>query len=210
MKVNYFFLNKYENILSLSACIVLSYWFVSFSFATQELHANMKISGITKNFLNLDWDVSDTQWHSFITSLHLLLPVSIVFLVVSKHIKTHMAKSQTLHRVFNIACGGGMYLYLFRGGFIFWLFFTIVNYALVSILYKSKLFPFILWGFNVFLLFSNELNQGYDIVNFFHCESLQFLQDSRKDSMVQWNVVYNMSMLRIISFGMDKVITYVL
>lgn len=98
-----------------------------------------------------------------------------------------------------------MCIYLFRGGFIFWLFFTLVSYTIVSNLHKSKLFPFILWGFSVILLLLNELNQEYDIVNFFHWESLKFLQDSRKDATFQWNVVYNMSIFRIISFGMDKV-----
>lgn len=97
-----------------------------------------------------------------------------------------------------------MYLYLFRGGFLFWLFFTLVNFTIVATLYKSKAFPFILWGFNIFLLFSNELNHGYDLVKFFHCESLQFIQDTRNNATLQWNVIYNMSMLRIISFGMDK------
>jgi len=58
-KVNYFFLNKYENIVVLAACALLSYWLVSFSFTTQELHAKMKIDGVTTNSLGLNWDVSD-------------------------------------------------------------------------------------------------------------------------------------------------------
>ena len=101
----------------------------------------------------------------------MLLPVSIAFLLISKLIKT-VAKSSTLIRVFNIVFGASMYLYLFRGGFLFWLFFTLINFTIVSTLYKSKVFPFLLWGFNIFLLFSNELNHGYDLVKFFHCDAL--------------------------------------
>jgi len=52
-------LNKYENIVVLAACALLSYWLVSFSFTTQELHAKMGIDGVTKNSLGLNWDVSD-------------------------------------------------------------------------------------------------------------------------------------------------------
>lgn len=150
---------------------MLSYWFVSFSFTTQELHAKYKIDGVTTNALGLNWDVSDSQWHSFITNLDLLFPASVGFLLVSNLIKAKL-KSEMILKAFNILMGTFMYLYLFRGGITFWLFFTLVNFTIVSTLYKSKMFPFILWGFNLFLLFSNELNHGYNLVKFFHCEGL--------------------------------------
>ena len=164
-------MNRYENWLSLGGCALLSYWFVSFSFTTQELHAKFTIDGVSKNALGLSWDVSDSQWHSFITNLDLLFPASVGFLLVSNLIKTKL-KNEMILKAFNILMGAFMYIYLFRGGITFWLFFTLVNFTIVSTLYKSKAFPFILWGFNLFLLFSNELNHGYNLVKFFHCEGL--------------------------------------
>lgn len=163
-------LNKWENMIAVGGCTVLGYLLVSFSFTTMEIHKKTPIDGVTKNSFGLNWDTSDIQWHSYITNLHLLFPCSLMFLAISKLIKT--TKSQILIRIFNISMGAGMFLYLFRGGFIFWAFLTFINYLIILTLYRSKLFPFVLWGFNIFLLFSNELNRGYNLVRFFHCESL--------------------------------------
>ena len=58
-KINYFMLNKWENMIAVGGCAVLSYLLVSFSFTTMELHEKTPINGVTKNSFGLNWDTSD-------------------------------------------------------------------------------------------------------------------------------------------------------
>lgn len=94
--------------------------------------------------------------------------------------------------------------FLFRGGLIFWIFFTLLNYVVIKYLYTYKIFPFILWAINLTTIYTNDSYHGYTLVSFFHCESLQFLDDLSKHNLVSWHVVFNMTILRMISYGMDK------
>lgn len=67
-----------------------------------------------------------------------------------------------------------------------------------------KYFIPILWIFALLTLWSNESFKGYEFNMI--SPSLSFLDDLRsKNQLVSWNLVFNMILLRIISFSIDKV-----
>jgi protein-cysteine N-palmitoyltransferase HHAT len=66
------------------------------------------------------------------------------------------------------------------------------------------IFPALIWAINLATLYFNDTYRGYNLVNFFHCESLQFLVDSTKEQIIPWHSIFNMSILKMISFAMDK------
>ncbi|KAL4447020.1 hypothetical protein ABPG74_013872 [Tetrahymena malaccensis] len=203
--IKYFQTNKLEKLMVLIGSSAWSFWLIKFGLKTVEQNLQTPILGVEMGPFGYYQDKSDAQWGSFIDNFHILLSATIVFLILSKCVKAYCTtqNSKTALMVFNITMGASMFIYMFRGGFLFWIFFTFINFILGKLFSGKKLFPALLWGFNIALIFLNDKYHGFNLVDFFHTDLLQGLEDSRKDQVVSWHIMYNMTMLRVISFCMD-------
>ncbi|KAK6361379.1 glycerol transporter [Orbilia blumenaviensis] len=82
------------------------------------------------------------------------------------------------------------------------LFLMATNYAIVKHFGPSKATPFVSWGFNLVFLFLNEWNRGYMFGRLFGPE-YGWIDSRFGGIMPRWEVHFNFTMLRIISFNMD-------
>lgn len=130
--------------------------------------------------------------------------IIIIFSSLSFSVKKLFPRSKTAIHVYYILFGLVYLAFLFRGNLIFWILFTTINYILIVNLYQYKIFPLLIWTLNLTIIYCNDRYHGYNIVTFFHCEALQFLEDSTSEQLISWHSVFNMTILRMISFGMDK------
>lgn len=153
---------------------IWSYNLIKFGWKTVQTNLVTPILGVEKDSYGLYVDKSDIQWNSFIENIELLLTSAIAFLILSKIIKSATAhhKTKFFLMAFNILMGLAMYIYMFRGGIIFWLFFSLFNLVLVSLFAGTKVFPLLIWGFNIFLIFIFDRYQGFNLVDFFHTDLL--------------------------------------
>lgn len=126
------------------------------------------------------------------------------FSSLSNLVKKVFPASKSAAHIFYIAFGVIYLIILFRGNLVFWLLFAGANYLVISLFAGSRFFPALIWSINIATLFFNDRYQGYNLVDFFHCEALQFLVDSTQDQIIPWHFIFNMSILKMISFGMDK------
>jgi hypothetical protein len=90
---------------------------------------------------------------------------------------------------------------------VLWLFFVMLNYWVINKFCDARPFPLILWSINLLTLYINEVYHGINFLDFTP-SFLEFifkpLQESRNDALVPWHSIFNMTILRMISFGMDK------
>jgi len=100
-----------------------------------------------------------------------------------------------------IIFGIGYLAYIFQTGFVYWIILTAMNFVLISLTRTNKLFPYVLWVINLATLYCNEQFRGYGFA--WVSKSLQFMDDEMVHAPVRWNIIFNMTILRIISFGMD-------
>lgn len=75
-----------------------------------------------------------------------------------------------------------------------------VNYLIAKKCRASQLSPFLTWAFNGFILFMNEIHKGYRFESL--SPSLAGL-DSFSGVYPRWYVMFNITMLRLVSFNMD-------
>lgn len=96
----------------------------------------------------------------------------------------------------------GAAIFLFHFGFV--LFFTgiMLNYLIIMKLAGNKFFVPLMWTVNFISLFINE----YGNRRFFYLisPSLSILDDLLEDNMIQWNQIYRFSILKVLSFGIDR------
>ena len=70
-----------------------------------------------------------------------------------------------------------------------------------------RIFPLILWGVNLVFIYTNETYHGYDfgfLGGVLEDNKIEFMNHSKNTAPVPWHFLAKMSILRIISFGMDK------
>ncbi|GAA6059716.1 hypothetical protein JCM10212_000244 [Sporobolomyces blumeae] len=65
---------------------------------------------------------------------------------------------------------------------------------------ERRYVPFVTWGFNVAVLFANSVWKGYEFGSISH--RLAWL-DEHKGLLPRWQIMWNLSMLRLISFNME-------
>lgn len=109
-------------------------------------------------------------------------------------------------------------LYIFSVGFVFWLLFTYGNYKLqkvkIQMHYQKQAFakypfyPVILWTVSLLSLYFNYFHNGFDYVYHYFAvidpELPSVLLELNHNSIVYWHVCYNMTMLRVMSFCLDR------
>ncbi|SGY43238.1 BQ5605_C001g00004 [Microbotryum silenes-dioicae] len=189
----------------------------------------------------LGWkiDNSDHQWYKFRTNLPLLTGVMLIWLALSttynliarlatpsptdspsptpaSEARSHPTSSTSLPpRVPFIIFFALILLFGLHGMslpkmlIILWFNYRIARLATSPTLSKSV--PWLTWAFNLAILFSNEVNEGYQWANL--SPSLQqwlisrvMIQDQAKWAqgiLPRWHINWNITMLRLISFNMD-------
>jgi len=97
--------------------------------------------------------------------------------------------------------GGAFAIFIFRAGFIYWFAFTFANYILAKLLYRFRVYPILVWIFAISTLYYNKLYQGYGFK--WISKDFGFLDESMQQAPSRWFILYNITLLRVISFGMD-------
>ena len=103
--------------------------------------------------------------------------------------------------------GIGFLIFLFGiGGFFLWFLFSLSNYLIEKAFGRHRYFPILLWTFSIYSLYYNYFyrNEPFLMIKVVNNSIGEYLHQSYKDSLVPWNMVYNMTILRIISYGLDK------
>ncbi len=180
-------------------------------FFSTKIVQTKNVKGVSDSYFGLKKDTSDSQWNHFSQNMDLIVIIAIIFLSISNYLKG--LKRVKLNNyieliLYYIFFGLAYILYLFRGGAIYWFFFTLLNYKLTNIFYKKRKMIAIVWILNLSTMFCNDLYHGYDLRLIFPFLSdssiINSIEESRKDALVQWHVVFNMTILRMISYSMDK------
>lgn len=82
------------------------------------------------------------------------------------------------------------------------LFLLGVNYGILKSLGPSKATPAVIWTFNVLIMCLNEWKRGYMFGRILGAD-YAYIDTQYGGLMPRWEVHFNLTMLRIISFSMD-------
>lgn len=94
-----------------------------------------------------------------------------------------------------------IFCYVLHGAFIFFMFlFAAANYAIARTFLGSNVNIYVTWIFNLLVLYCNEVFSGYKFGDVF---GTQFAFLDQHKGMFPWFWVFNMSMLRMVSFNTD-------
>ncbi|GAA5988430.1 hypothetical protein JCM5350_005309 [Sporobolomyces pararoseus] len=174
--------------------------------------------------LNSGWifgwkDNSDHQYHLFRSNFPLLSTLFIVFLSLSHLSRSRLFKQQqqqppSKHSRSNFILSFSLLMLSVMHGTsllkmvgILWVNWKIARFVLNDNsnrggggFIKREWVPYLTWGFNVVVLFANEIYGGYEFGKVF--KFLGWL-DEYKGLLPRWQIMWNISMLRIISFNME-------
>lgn len=152
-------------------------------------------------------DDSDAQYHSFRGNVPVLAAVVLLFLALKmlyvrlRGLVQADTTSNRLHPVPFLLGFSTIFLLALHGTSVLKLFCILaVNYSIAKCLGASKLNPILTWVFNGIVLFTSELYSGYHFRSFH--EALGSL-DGWKGIYPRWYIVFNITMLRLVSFNMD-------
>lgn len=112
----------------------------------------------------------------------------------------HIFKSFTNFIPLNAALSLAMIVALHGSSSLKIILIMSINYLIAKKCRASRFAPFLTWAFNGFILFMNEIHRGYRFENI--SPSLSSL-DSFSGVYPRWHVMFNITMLRLVSFNMD-------
>ncbi|KAF4597198.1 glycerol transporter [Pleurotus pulmonarius] len=148
-------------------------------------------------------DNSDDQYRSFRTNIPSLSAAALIYLTL-KSLYVRVAgtsKPDSTHLIpFNLAFSILMLLALHGSSILKILLILTINFAIAKYCGPSKLAPWLIWTFNGAILLANDRYHGYvfgDIL-----PALSFL-DEWDGLYPRWYISFNITMLRLVSFGMD-------
>lgn len=108
---------------------------------------------------------------------------------------------------YNIIFGLVFAIYLFHIGIIYFILESLLTYFMIKYLVKIRtVFPIVLWSSQIILLFTNEFLNGLGFKWISDDENTiwpTLERDMHDGSEIRWHVMYNLTVLKIISFGMD-------
>lgn len=140
-------------------------------------------------------DNSDFQYSSFRNNVPILLLVSFSYLIISWTIKYFKRNMWTFFSFISSL----IFLFVLHGFSIIKILLILsINYHISKSGHKYTIL--FIWIFSILTLFLNEKFRGYSFSNI--SDSFVFL-DKYKGMMPNWKVHFNMTFLRMISFGMD-------
>ncbi|KAH7059336.1 MBOAT-domain-containing protein [Linnemannia elongata] len=166
-----------------------------------------------KDLLSDGWfgykmDNSDEQYANFRNNLPILAAVICIYLPLSHLYKRLLvpvtpikSPHQPLYRAYFFVAFSFIYIYFMHGNSLLKIGAIVtMNYAIAKIGGSSRLMPALTWIFNLAILFLNETYRGYNFTDFH--SSLAWL-DNNRGMNSRWDVTFNFTMLRLVSFNLD-------
>lgn len=150
-------------------------------------------------------DNSDAQYRSFRGNLSYLIGAASLYLLL-KFLRRRLIPSSSkgeglLYTIPLNALISLVVVFVLHGASALKLLAILsLNYTIAKQCKGSKLGPLLTWLFNGAVLFANELNHGYRFGAI--SPSLGYLDDI-EGLYPRWHVIFNITMLRLISFNMD-------
>ncbi|KAF9183714.1 glycerol transporter [Haplosporangium sp. Z 767] len=163
---------------------------------------------LSDGFFGYKVDNSDGQYANFRNNLPILAGVICIYLPLSHLYRRYFVpltplKSplQPLYRAYFFLAFSVVYLYFMYGNSILKIFAIVsTNYGIAKLGRSSRWMPALTWIFNLSILFMNEKYRGYSFTSLH--ESLAWL-DENKGMNSRWDVNFNFTMLRLVSFNLD-------
>jgi D-alanyl-lipoteichoic acid acyltransferase DltB (MBOAT superfamily) len=146
-------------------------------------------------------DVSDIQWRDFTNNLFILIGGMGAYILGSRAIRMYISRRRaapllryyfTLNVIVVAVLHGSRTLFMFA--------ILCGHYALCRLVSRYRFAVAASWLYTIAILFLNEYYRGYNFEDVFGA-SFAWLDTYR--GLYRWNVTFNMSTLRMISFGSD-------
>ncbi|KAF5379735.1 hypothetical protein D9615_005789 [Tricholomella constricta] len=148
-------------------------------------------------------DNSDAQYRGFRNSFWLLTVLANAYLFI-KFVWITSARSpppSNLYLIrYNLVCSALFLIGLHGASLIKILLILTINFLIARLCRGSKAGPVLTWVFNGAVLFANDRYNGYRFGDIL--PSLSVL-DSYQGAYARWHIVFNLTMLRLVSFNMD-------
>lgn len=144
-------------------------------------------------------DLSDPQYTAFRASLFLLMSVALAHILVGRFLERKedagagAGSGWQRQSLWSIAAGLLFLTYCFRSQILFFLWVAALNF------YCKDLGVVATWGFNLFVLITSKYLGGYN----FASVGAPFLDTALGTAVVPWQVCFNISLCRFISFNCD-------
>lgn len=149
-------------------------------------------------------DLSDGQWDTFRSHLPAFTAALAAFVLLNKLVKYLTVSSSVLGRLWFSCLFASLFAIVLSGtSVIFILAITGGNYLLAKQLGGRGQWvpPVVFWIYNMTVLFANEYYQGYKFGKILG-PSMAWL-DGHRGVLRRWDITFNITMLRMISFAMD-------
>ncbi|KAH0585624.1 hypothetical protein H2248_008848 [Termitomyces sp. 'cryptogamus'] len=148
-------------------------------------------------------DNSDAQYRSFRNNFWLLTTLATAYLSIKylwKRLGTAPPQDNTYLIRYNLFFSVFFLLGLHGTSFFKILIILSLNYSIARFCGDRKIGPVLTWVFNAAVLFANDRFNGYRYGDLL--PSLEVL-DGYQGAYSRWHIVYNLTMLRLVSFNID-------
>ncbi|KAJ1988746.1 glycerol transporter [Coemansia spiralis] len=158
-------------------------------------------------------DLSDGQWSIFRSNLPAFTCAMLAYVVLNRILRPAVARlfgqngnsspktTQVILALLFPCVYGTLFVVMLSGTSIaFILGLTAGNYFIAKAFGGRRWAPLLFWAYNMAMLFSNEHFKGYEFGRI--AEGLAWL-DEWRGILRRWDVTFNLTMLRMVSFSMD-------
>lgn len=156
-------------------------------------------------------DLWDSQYRFFRSQIPLLAMAAIIFVALSQTIRWISKNNVSVRLWFYTIFSFGFLLFCNGASIFFILAIVSINYNIGALFGKSSLTPWLTWIFNPLILLFNEKYHGYRYADvFFFTKAISTnLYDKLAaldtyHGIFPWYVLFNLVVLRMISFNMDR------
>jgi protein-cysteine N-palmitoyltransferase HHAT len=209
----------YLNLAIIYAVLTVSYWsFIVFKLGPSHSNYNMYQHKLSKGwFFGLQMDNSDGQYSSFRDNIPILVGVMIIhfilkngLILIQKRLSNGYQPVQGSDRHDMLINQQKVLSFVFSFIFLSALFGLSIIKIIVLVLFpfilssfnpKGLVGPIITWIYCVGILFLNHAYQGY---KFSHLSENLAWMDAINGVGLRWHITFNFTILRMISFSMDK------
>ncbi|CAD8176270.1 unnamed protein product [Paramecium pentaurelia] len=162
------------------------------------------VVGTSEGWFGIMKDTSDHQWNAYQQNLQTIILFQFFCLLGSfiiKKISNNQTQLKNL-QYFNITIGLIFSFVAMSFGIIFQFVVLMIFYILQKYLINFKYFVLSLWTFVMLFLYLNETLNGFNFKMISrHLEILDQIQEEQQQ--IQWHRLFNLVLLRIISFSFD-------
>ncbi|KAJ5072115.1 protein-cysteine n-palmitoyltransferase rasp [Anaeramoeba ignava] len=145
-------------------------------------------------------DFSDPQWNVWMKNFFLLFSAMILFLFLSFLVRKLSKNNTRIRLIFYNSFSFIFLFYIHSSTALFVYSIALINFLIIKQFRKQKkTLAILVWIFNSSILFSADYYSGYSWKRMH--SSLAWLDNYR--GMLRWDIYWNISMLRYISFAFD-------